>query len=160
MGQIDPNLRETVKICIFVDADQGHNRKDRRSATGITILVNLIPYKWKSHRQTSADTATFGTELTAGRVAIEEAIATIHMLQSFGVPVNGPAEIYIDNSEVISNVTLSGISLKKASEHCIPYDEESTSWKFSKYGENNVADIFTQPFPGPVFLVFFGLGVR
>jgi Reverse transcriptase (RNA-dependent DNA polymerase) len=145
-----------VKICIFVDADHGHNRKDRRSVTGIIILLNSIPYKWKSHRQTSADAATFGAELTAGRVAIEEAIATIHMLRSIGVPVDGPAEIYIDNSAVISNVTLSGSTLKK--KHLsIAYHMMREAQAlglveiFHIDGENNVADIFTKPVQGPVF---------
>jgi Reverse transcriptase (RNA-dependent DNA polymerase) len=147
---------QPVKITIFVDADHATNRIDRRSVTGIIVLLNSTPYKWKSHRQTSADAATFGAELAAGRVAVEEAIAIIHMLRSIGTPVDGAAEIYIDNKAVVCNVTLPGSTLKK--KHLsIAYHmmREAQALGLVKIfhidGTNNVADIFTKAVTGPTF---------
>ena len=40
-----------VEINIFVDANHGDDKKDRKSVTGYVIFVGDMPYKWGSKRQ-------------------------------------------------------------------------------------------------------------
>ena len=115
--EIDPAWPEPkgkpLQITIFVDADHASNKADRRSITGMICFIGTMPYKWTSKRQTSVETSTFGAELAALRVAVEEAIAIRAMLHSIGVNIRGPVHIYCDNRAVVDNSSIPGSALKK-----------------------------------------------
>ncbi len=102
-----------VQISIFVDADHATNTADRRSITGIVSFLDNTLYKWKSKHQGSVAESTYAAELMALRDAARHAIELTHMLNSIGVPLAGPAWIFVDNNSAFLNTTIAGSDLKK-----------------------------------------------
>ena len=103
----------SVIISCFVDADHAGNRVTRRSHTGILIFVNNAPILFYSKRQNTVETSTFGSELVAMRIAKEMIVGLRHKLRMFGVPIDGPANVYCDNQGVVKNTSLPESTLSK-----------------------------------------------
>ena len=51
----EPTMK-AMRITVFVDADHAHDKKTRRSGTGITLLLNSTPIVQHSKRQGSVET--------------------------------------------------------------------------------------------------------
>jgi len=60
-----------ARTSVYVDADHAHDTVTRRSVTGALYFLNSMPIKWQSKRQKTVETSTYGSELVAGRVAVE-----------------------------------------------------------------------------------------
>jgi hypothetical protein len=63
-----------MDINIFVDANHAHDKMTGRSITGLFCFVGSTPVLWKSQRQASVQTSTFGAEFTALKKAVEQTI--------------------------------------------------------------------------------------
>ena len=115
--EIPPNMPEphgqSVQINCFVDADHAGDVVSRRSHTGILIYVNRAPIIWYSKRQNTVETSTFGSEFIALRIATELIEGLRYKLRMFGVPLDGPANVFGDNQSVINNATIPESPLKK-----------------------------------------------
>ena len=105
-----------VRITVMVDADHAHDLVTRRSVTGLILYVNNTPVKWISKRQATIETSTYGSELAAMRIAVEQVIAYRYMLNMLGIPVEKKSFVLCDNNSVVQNTTLIGSTLKK--KHC------------------------------------------
>eukprot|EP00957_Ditylum_brightwellii_P126708 9657560-Ditylum_brightwellii.AAC.1 len=70
---------------VFCDADDGHDQITGRSITGLFTMVCLMHMTWLSKRQKSVHTSTFGAEVTALKVAVEEAVMLRYHLKSMGI---------------------------------------------------------------------------
>ena len=55
----------------FVDADLTGNTVTRRSQNGILIFYYCAPIIWRSKRQNTVDTSTFGSEFTEMKNNVE-----------------------------------------------------------------------------------------
>ena len=144
-----------VKITIWVDADHAHDQVTRRSVTGIVIMINGMVWKTISKRQKTVESATYGSELVASRIAVEQAISLRYTLRMLGVPVNGSVLMLGDNKSVVLNTTVPSSALKK--KHCaINYHRvrEAIAGKIVKYvhinSQLNIADVLTKPLAGNV----------
>ena len=142
-----------VKIFIWLDADHAHNQVTRRSVTGILIMINGMVWKTISKCQKTVETATYGSELVASRMAVEQAIALRYTLRMLGVGIEGPVMMFGDNRSVVLNTTVPSSVLKK--KHCaINYHRvrEAIAGGIVRYihipTEKNVADVLTKPLPG------------
>jgi hypothetical protein len=51
-----------------------HDVTTGRSVTGILHLANETPIDWYSKKQAMAETATFGSEIVAARICVEQVI--------------------------------------------------------------------------------------
>jgi hypothetical protein len=115
--ELDPEFPEfllsELDISIFCDADHSHDLVTGRSVTGILVFVGSTPVYWKSTRQTSVQTSTFGSEFTALKKAVEVAITIRYHLRSMGVMVSKPTKIFVDNKSVFLNSTNPASSLNK-----------------------------------------------
>ena len=100
-------------ISCFVDADHAGNKVTRQSHTGILIWVNNAPIIFYSKRQNTVETSTFGSEMVAMRIAKELIVALRYKLRMFGVPIDGPANVYCDNQGVVKNTSLPESTLSK-----------------------------------------------
>ena len=101
----------------FVDASHGSDRATCRSQTGILIFCNKAPALWYSKRQNTVEASTFGSEFhQALKNAIEVIEALRYKLRMFGVPTDGPTNIFCDNEAVTKNASLLESTLKK--KHC------------------------------------------
>ena len=101
---------------MFFDADHAHDLVTRRSISGILIYVNKTPIKWYSKRQATVEASTYGSELVAGRIAVEQILAFRYMLIMLGVKVDDPSLMLRDNNDMILNTTIALSVLKK--KHC------------------------------------------
>ena len=84
----------------FVDANHATYKVPRRSQTGILIFCNRYPIIWFIKRQNSVESSTFGSDFTALNDAVELVTALRYKLKMFGVPIDGPTDMFCDNEDV------------------------------------------------------------
>jgi hypothetical protein len=141
-----------VSTHCFVDADHAGNRVTRRSQTGILIFLNRAPIVWYSKRQNTVETSTFGSEFVAMRIAVELVEALRYKLRMFGIPIEGPTNVFCDNEAVTKNSTIPESTLKKK-HNSIAYHRTreavaaSTIRVAKEDGKTNLADVLTKLLP-------------
>ena len=147
-----PPRGEEVDINAFVDADHAGNRITRRSHTGIVLMINMAPISWYSKKQTTVETSTFGSEITALRIATEQIESLRYKLRMFGVPISGPARVYCDNESVVKSTTVPESRLKKK-HNSIAYHRireavaAGSILVYYEASESNLADLLTKVLP-------------
>ena len=136
----------------FVDADHAGNRVTRRSQTGILIFVNRAPIIWYSKRQNTVETSTFGSEFVALKISVELIEALRYKLRMFGIPIDGPTNVFCDNEAVTKNTIHPESTLKKK-HNAIAYHRarEAVAAGMIRVtkedGKTNLADVLTKPLP-------------
>ena len=146
-----------ARIMAYVDADHAHDLVTRRSVTGILLYVNNTPLKWTSKRQNTIETSTYGSELVAARLAVEQILEYRYKLQMLGVPVDEPHILLGDNMSVVISCTQPSSHLKKK-HNAISYHRVREIIATGKLefrhvrSEANIADILTKPLPPDKFL--------
>ena len=96
-----------------MDAYHAGDVVSRRSHAGILLYVNRAPVIWYSKRQNTVETSTFGSEFIALKIATEMIEGLRYKLRMFGVPIDGPANVFGDNQSVINNATIPESPLRK-----------------------------------------------
>jgi hypothetical protein len=105
-----------------------------------------------SKRQNTVEASTFGSEFQALKNAIELIEALRYKLRMFGVPINGPTNIFCDNEAVTKNTTLPESTLKKK-HHSIAYHrrQEAVAAGTIRVAKDltatNLSDLFTKLIP-------------
>ena len=154
---IPPNMPEPrgnpIKVFSFVDADHAGNLLTRRSHTGILIFLNNAPISWYSKRQNTVESSTFASELIALRIAVEQIEALRYKLRMFGIPIDGPADIFCDNQSVVKAASSPTSTLsKKHNAICYHKVREAAAAGTIRVAKEdtltNLADLFTKPLPG------------
>ncbi|KAI2500467.1 Reverse transcriptase (RNA-dependent DNA polymerase) [Fragilaria crotonensis] len=151
--EMPPNMPEpkgkSVSISCFVDANHAGNAITRRSHTGIIIYVQNAPILWFSKRQNTVESSSFGSEFVALRTAKDMIVALRYKLRMFGVPIDGPANVFCDNNGVVKNTTIPESMLAKK-HNAINYHviREAVAAKILRVGKEdgmtNLADLFTK----------------
>ena len=150
-----PHINE-LDINIYSDSDHAHDLVTGRSITGLLAFVGSTPVYWKSKRQTSVHTSTFGAEFTALQAAVELAITLRYHLRSMGFEITKPTQIFVDNKSVCINSTNPSSTLNKKS-IALAYHfvrQHQAGDVVSIYHTNsheNYADLLTKPL-GPTAL--------
>ena len=98
-------LGKRVTLTHYVDANLMHCKLTGRSVTGVLHFVNQTPIDWFSKKQTTVETATFGSEFIAARIAIDQAIDLRNTLRYLGVPINERSYMFGDNQTVVNSAT-------------------------------------------------------
>lgn len=104
---------KSATISAFVDANHAGNVVTRRLHSGALIFVQNAPVIWLSKRQNAVEGATFGSELVAQRACKGVIVALRHKLRLFGVPIDGPANVFCDNRGVVKNLSIPESTLMK-----------------------------------------------
>ena len=133
----------------------GHagNRMTRRSQSGILLFVNRAPVVWYSKRQNTVETSTFGSEFVAIRIAVELVESLQYKLRMFGVPIEGPTNVFCDNEAVTNNAIFPAESTLKKKHDAIAYHRTreavaaGTIRVTKEDGKTNLADVLTKPLP-------------
>ena len=95
------------------------------------------------------ETSTYGSKLVAMRQAIDLVKSLGYKLRMFGIPIDGPADVFCDNESVFKNVSRPESVLSKK-QHSILYHlaREAVASKvvrIAKEGtQTNLSDIFTK----------------
>ena len=105
--ELPPKMAEprgnVVSIIAFVDANHAGNFVTRQSHSGIILFVHNAPIVWFSKRQNTVEAATFGSDFVALRICKEFIVALCYKLHMFGVPLDGPADVFCDNRGLVMN---------------------------------------------------------
>ena len=102
-----------IRITAFADANLMHDKVTGRSCTGILTLLNKTPIDWYSKRQATVESATYGSEFVAARIAVEQLMDLRYTLRMFGCRLDGPAYLFGDNLSVITQSNIPSSTLKK-----------------------------------------------
>ena len=147
------------KLCsltCYVDADHARDKLTRRSVTGIIILLNNTPISWYSKRQKTVESSTYGSELVASRLAVEQLIALRYSLTMLGCNLEPSSLMLGDNMAVVLNTTIPSSAIKKKHQACNYHKiRESIAAGFIQFAhirsETNMADILTKPLGNIIF---------
>ena len=126
-----------------------HDLTTGRSVTGILHLVNSTPVDWFCKLQGSVETATYGSEFVAARLATEQIMDLRYTLRSLGAPLDGKAYMFGDNESVITSSTIPHSSLNKR-HNALAYHRvreaiaSDVLWFFHIPGKVNPADVLTK----------------
>jgi hypothetical protein len=142
-----------VQINAFVDANHAGNKVTRRSHTGIIIFLNSAPITWLSKAQSTVESSTFGSEFIAMRIMVEMLKAMRYKLRMFGIPIDDPANVFCNNTSVVTNTTIPTSTLKKKHNpiayHRVREAVAAGMLHIRKVSTSeNIADLLTKPLSG------------
>ena len=106
-------LGKPVVMTTYVDANLFHDHITGRAVTGVLHFYNQMPIDWYSKKQATVETATYGAEFVAARVAKEQITAHRLDLRYLGVPVQGAARMFGDNESVVKSGSIPHSRLNK-----------------------------------------------
>ena len=106
-------LGEAVTTTTTLDANFNHWLATGKSLTGLLHFVNKTPIDWYSKKQATVETATYGSEFVAAKIATEEITDIRQTLTYLGAPIGAKSFIFGDNRSVITSATLPHSKLMK-----------------------------------------------
>ena len=139
----------SITLTTYVDANLYHDYITGRAVTGILHLINQTPIDWYSKRQATVETATYGSEFVAARIATDQIIDLRMTLRYLGVPVVHSTYMFGDNESVVTSSTIPYSALSKR-HNALSYHRvrEAIAGKIIRFfhirGENNPADIVSK----------------
>ena len=146
---IPPPLGKEVVTTTYVDANLYHDLVTGHAATGILHLVNGTPVDWYSKCQATVETAMYGSEFVAARIATEQIIDLHTTLHYLGVPVKSKSYMFGDNKSVVTSSTIPHSGLNKQ-HNALSYHHvrEAIAAKilgfFHMDGKKNPADVLSK----------------
>ena len=145
-----------VRTTTFLDANLMFCKATGRSASGILHFVLATPIDWYSKRQSTVETATYGSEFVAARTGTDQIVDIRTTIRYMGAPLDGISWMFGDNRSVVTSSTVPSSMLSKRhlalSYHRV---REAIAAKIIKFchidGRDNVADVMTKFLPRPSF---------
>ena len=106
-------LGKYVTTTHYVDANLFHDILTGRSVTGILHLFNKTPMDWYSKKQSTVETATYGSEFVAAKTCTEQIIEIRNTLRYLGVPIRDKCYMFGDNESVVNSASMPHAKLHK-----------------------------------------------
>jgi hypothetical protein len=109
---------------------------------------------WFSKRQNSVEASTFGSQFRAMKNTVEMIEALRYKLRMFGVPIEGPTNVFCNNEAVCKNMTRPESTLTKK-HYSIAYhrSQEAVAAGTVRVSKEDtltsLADIFTKTMAAP-----------
>ena len=112
-------------------------------------MLNKTPIAWFTKRQGTVETATYGSEFTAARVATEQIMELRQLIRHLGVPIQGHSYLFGDNQSVVKSCSTPQGKIHKRhmilSFHRIREAIAAKILRFIHiYGDSNPADILSK----------------
>ena len=138
-----------VTTTTYVDANLHYDQVTGRAVTASLHLVNATPSHWHTKRQATVESATFGSEFVAARIATDQIIDLRYTLMYLGVPIRSRSYMFGDNKSVVDSTSIPTSTLSKkstlASYHKV---REAIAAGYLQYnwkdGKSNPADILSK----------------
>ena len=92
-----------VILTHYVDANLYHCLLTGRSVTGIIHMINGTPIDAFTKKQSTVETATYGSEFVAARTCVEQIMDLRFTLRYLGVPIQGRSYMFGDNESVVNS---------------------------------------------------------
>ena len=138
-----------VDICMFVDSDHAWLEVFHRSKSCFLICVNTALVQWFSKKQSSVESAVFGTKFIAMKLEIDALRGLRYNLRMMGILISVPSYIYVGNMSVVHNTFRTESAFRNKSDSvCYLAVHESVAIGKSLIGhipsKVNVADLLTK----------------
>lgn len=159
-------LKHTENFCLtyekqgktleaYVDADWGGDTKDRKSYSGLLIMLAGGAVAWASRKQSSVSHSTVEAEYISLSDGLKEVLWMKSMLEELGLDefVGKPCSVYVDNQGAIS-LASDKITSRRSKHIDIKYhfvrEKVENGEVCLKYvsTQENLADILTKPLTG------------
>ena len=95
-----------ITMTTFVDANLMHDVISGRSVTGVLHFLNKTPIDFFTKRQSTVETATYGSEFLAARTATERIMDLRLTLRYLGVRIEDTVYLFGDNDSVVKSSTI------------------------------------------------------
>jgi Reverse transcriptase (RNA-dependent DNA polymerase)/gag-polypeptide of LTR copia-type/GAG-pre-integrase domain/Integrase core domain len=92
-----------VTIKAYCDADWAGDATDRKSTTGMLVLIGDCVVSWLSKKQSVVALSTAESEYLSISTTVQEVMWIRQLLQEIGYPQQAPTTIYSDNRAAIEN---------------------------------------------------------
>ena len=164
-NELYPNAREElppdmtipkmkpISVTAIYDASHAPCLVTRRSVTGIVLMLNNTIIRCTSKRQNTVETSSYGAEMIAGRLAVEQVMDMRYKLRMLGVPIENASVLLGDNQSAITSCSIPSSNLKKK-HNAIAYhrirEAVAAGIVTLKYiiSGSNLADSLTKALPG------------
>ena len=91
-----------LKLSAFCDADWGSDKDNRRSTSGVMVMINDSPVIFKSKLRNSVSLSTAEAEYVALSLCIQEILWTKRILMEMRVKIDASVVVYEDNQSAIA----------------------------------------------------------
>ena len=142
-------LGKHVQTTHYVDANLHHDLATGKAVTAALHFLNQTPIDAYTKRQSTVETATYGSEFVAARTAVDQIIDIRTTLRYLGVPIRDKSYMFGDNRSVVTSSTIPNSTISKR-HHLASYHQVreaiaaifiSFHWN---YGKSNPADILSK----------------
>ena len=106
-------LGNYVTLTHYFDANLYHDLLTGRSVTGVLHFLNQTPIDWYAKKQSTVETATYGSEFVAARTCIEQVMDLRTTLRYLGVPIRQKSYVFGDNKAMIDSAATPHAKLHK-----------------------------------------------
>ena len=142
-------LGKHVQTTHYVDANLHHDLATGKAVTAALHFLNQTPIDAYTKRQSTVETATYGSEFVAARTAVDQIIDICTTLRYLGVPIRDKSYMFGDNRSVVTSSTIPNSTISKR-HHLASYHRvrEAIAAKFISFhwkdGKSNPADILSK----------------
>ena len=142
-------LGKHVQTTHYVDANLRHDLATGKLVTAVLHFLNQTPIDAYTKRQSTVETATYGSEFVAARTAVDQIIDIRTTLRYLGVPIRDKSYMFGDNRSVVTSSTIPNSTISKR-HHLSSYHRvrEAIAAKFISFhwkdGKSNPADILSK----------------
>ena len=108
-----PPLGKQIVLTHYFDANLMHDVLSGKAVTGILYFYNKTPIDWYSKKQSTTETATYGSEFVSCRTCFEQIIDHRNFLRYLGVPIHNISLVWGDNESMINSAKIPDARLHK-----------------------------------------------
>ena len=106
-------LGKHVQTTHYVDANLHHDLATGKAVTPVLHFLNQTPIDAYTKRQSTVETATYGSEFVAARTAVDQIIDIRTTLRYLGVPIRDKSYMFGDNRSVVTRSTIPNSTISK-----------------------------------------------
>ena len=106
-------LGKHVQTTHYVDANLHHDLATGKAVTAVLHFLNQTPIDAYTKRQSTVETATYGSEFVAARTAVYQSIDIRTTLRYLGVPIRDKRYMFGDNRSVVTSSTIPNSTISK-----------------------------------------------
>jgi hypothetical protein len=142
-------LGKAIRMTSYCDANLMFDLVTGRSLSRILHMINQTPIAWFCKKQSTVETATYGSEFMVARQATEQIMDLRYLVRMMGIPIDGPTWLFGDNQSVITSSTIPSSKLNKR-HNALSYHRvrEAVAFKvlFFQYikSEDNPSDLMSK----------------
>ncbi len=142
----------TDELVVYTDADWAKDTNDRKSRTGMLLMLNSSPIQWKSKKQSVVARSTAEAEYLAAATGARELVWLMNLLSECNLKTKQKPTLFTDN-QAIFKILENATSSKRLRHLDLPYHEirnlvsrDEVNIKFVR-SKDQLADMLTKAVP-------------